>query len=87
MYRQDADGGWQEFLDTRYERIVLNKPGEEDNFQPVNMVEAMLKEINRIVWQQDADDLDIPLDINMNKPKNWPINKAKTHIQMPMHDA
>ena len=90
VYRQGADGGWQDLLDTRYERIAPNGPGEEAIFQPVNMVEVMLKEIDKIVWQLDAGNLDILLDIHdheiRTQPKTSPSKKQK-NIQRPIHDA
>ena len=70
IFHQDADGAWRDPLDQRYERIEPSQPGEKERYIPVSIVEDCMRDIDKIVWQLDARDLDKPFDINNREVRN-----------------
>ena len=70
VFHQDADGAWRDPLDQRYERIEPSQPGERERYVPVSIVEDCMRDIDKIVCQLDARDLDKPFDINDCEVRN-----------------
>ena len=64
VFHQNTDGAWRDPLDQRYERIEPSQPGERERYIPVSIVEDCMKQIDKLVWQLDAGDLEKPFDIN-----------------------
>ena len=70
VFHQDADEAWRDPLDQRYECIEPSQPGEKERYVLVNIVEDCMRDIDKIVWQLDAGNLDKPFDINNREVRN-----------------
>ena len=70
VFHQDAYEAWRDPLDQRYERIEPSQPREKERYVPVSIVEDCMRNIDKIIWQIDAGDLEKPFDINDREVHN-----------------